>query len=52
MSIKGLFLEHLSKMSKAGGLSFGMLILLGRLHTMHTMHTLIVGNFGAVVISS
>ena len=30
----GLFLEHSPKTSKAGGLSFVMLIVLGRLHTM------------------
>ena len=30
----GLFLEHFSKMSKAGDLSFGMLIVLERLHIM------------------
>ena len=30
----GLFLEHFPQISKAGGLSFGMLIAPGRLHIM------------------
>ena len=35
----GLFLEQSSKMSKAGGLSFGMLIVLVTLHNTYDLET-------------